>query len=80
MLLPLEPLELPELDDPEPLELEPALGAPVAAAVAAAGALPACVNPKLARATPLEMVGTVTQLEEDGVVKAAVGVVRSPMV
>ena len=48
---------------------------PVVGAAAAAAE-----TPRLARATPLAIVEVVTQFEDDGVVKAPAGVVKSPMV
>lgn len=48
---------------------------PVVGAVAAAAE-----TPRLARATPLAIVEVVTQFEDEGVVKAPAGVVKSPMV
>ena len=78
-LAPTAPLVFP--DDPEsavlaamPLVVRVVCSPVVGAVVAAAE------TPRLARATPLAIVEVVTQFEDEGVVKAPAGVVKSPMV
>jgi len=81
------PLELPpeEADDPEedpeePEEPEDPEELPEVAVAAPVAALPVAVIPREAKAIPLEIVGTVTQLEDEGMNCTVEGVTRSPTV
>jgi len=78
-LAPIAPL-LVFADDPEPAVLA---AAPLPVRVVCSpvvGVVAAAVIPRLARATSLAIVEVVTQFEDEGVVKAPAGVVKSPMV
>jgi len=81
-LAPTAPLVFP--DDPESAVLAVLAAMPLVVRVVCSpvvGAVAAAAEtPRLARATPLAIVEVVTQFEDEGVVKAPAGVVKSPMV
>jgi len=71
-------------DDPESAVLAVLAAMPLVVRVVCSPVVGAVVaaaeTPRLARATPLAIVEVVTQFEDEGVVKAPAGVVKSPMV